>query len=259
MIITVYVLTTSPAVFALLYFLISSRDYYSIWPSMTSDTSRIVTIFIVNDFVCATLPFALSALYHTFMPHSVGEKIYMQLLRFDVIGVWWCTTLGPMSNFYSGFYCNDGLMVIYLLVYLPFSVYVLYYLMVEDCKRKRVKALTLQFFVRILIHPFRLSPLSFSNPLAVKYYIIMDMISAVGAIINALHIPERWFPGRLDYLFNGHTLMHVAAVVSLIIARQGFLSDMMWLNNFSSCPASNSSVTGFFVDRNILGLGPSSL
>ena len=70
----------------------------------------------------------------------------------------------------------------------------------------------------------------------------MDLVSAAGAVINALHIPERWFPGKLDYVFNGHTLMHLCSVIAILIARQGFLCDMIWLNEFQTCPENSSTL-----------------
>lgn len=236
-------------VIALLYFLVATRNYPSIWPSKTSDTERVVKVFIIGDFVCTILPFLLSIIYHTFMPHLKGEKVYKQLLKLDIFGVWWCCTMGPISNFYTGLYCTTGLMAAYFALYFSFSAYVLYYLMVVDCKRKRVIALTVQFFVRVCIHPLRYS-LSFTSSAAVKYYFGMDIISAFGAVVNALHIPERWFPGKLDYVFNGHTLMHIAALLALIVARQGFLCDMTWLNDVGSCPG-NSTYNIGMLDMNI--------
>lgn len=190
-----------------------------------------VSLFIVGDLVCSLLPFSLSIVYHTFMPHHGGERTYTQLLKLDVVGVWLCCTMGPISSFFTGLYCARGLMLAYFSLYFCISLYVLYYLMVVDCKRKRTVALTVQFFVRILIYPLRLSSFAVSSSASVKYYLAMDLISAMGAVINALHVPERWFPGKLDYVLNGHTLMHVAALVGLATARQGFLCDMKWLND----------------------------
>lgn len=242
------------SVLALLYFLVAARDYQAIWPTHASNTSTVVSALILGDFVCCILPFVVSILYHTFMPHHSGQRTYQQLLKLDVFGVWWCCTLGPISNFYTGLYCTSTLMLAYFTLYFSFSLYVLYYLMVVDCKRKRVVALTAQFFVRILIHPLRLSPLSGSSPAAVKYYLVMDAISAVGAVINAVHMPERWFPGKLDYVLNGHTLMHVAAVLSLMVARQGFLCDMSWLNQGASCSANVTAPAAALLQATSQGL-----
>lgn len=242
-------------VFALVYFLAASRDYLTIWPHQHSPTSSLVSAFIVGDFVCTLLPFALSIVYHTFMPHHSGEKTYMQLLKVDVFGVWWCCTLGPVSNIFTGLYCAHSLMAAYFCLYGSLSLYVLYYLMIEDCKRRRTAALTVHFFLRLLIYPMRLSSLSVASLASIKYYFMMDMVAAVGAVINALHVPERWFPGKLDYVLNGHTLMHVAGLIGVAVARQGFLCDMSWLNGAGECPVNGTAAgpTGSFTS--FLGTG----
>lgn len=240
---------------ALAYFLFATRDYLTIWPSGENPvTSSIVTTLILGDFICSLLPFVLSILYHTFMPHDSGEKTYMQLLKLDVFGVWWVCTLGPLSNFFTGLYCNWTVMTAYFTLYVSLSAYILYYLMVEDCKKNRTIALTIQFFVRVLIYPLRLSALSSSSSASVKYYLVMDFVSAAGAVINALHVPERWFPGKLDYVFNGHTLMHVAALVTVMLARQGFLCDMAWLNHMKGCPGNSTAAVGGFGLHGWMGL-----
>lgn len=194
------------------------------------------------------------------MPHSSGERTYTTLLKLDILGIWWCCTLGPISNFYTGLYCTTRLLVSYFSLYMVLSAYALYYLMVVDCKRKRVSALTIQFACRILIYPLRLSPLSHSSTASVTFYCVMDLVSATGAVVNALHIPERWFPGKLDYVFNGHTLMHVLSMVAIVIARQGFLCDMTWLNEVETClgnVSSSAAVLGVTDIRNLLGTGSS--
>lgn len=181
------------------------------------------------------------------MPHISGEKTYKQLLKIDILGVWWACTFGPLPSLFSGLYCTPNLMFVYLVAYMSLSATVLYYLMVIDCKQKRVTALTAQFALRVMIHPLRLSSLSHSSTAGIYYHMIMDAISAVGALINALHIPERWFPGKVDYVLNGHTLMHVAALLCIIIGRQGFLFDMQWLNDVGTCPSivHDLSLSGF--------------
>ncbi len=195
-----------------------------------------MSLLILNDFICSTFPFALSIIYHTFMPHISGEHVYKKLLKTDILGVWWVCTFGPLSSVYSGLFCAPKLMAFYLLLYSFVSAYVLFYLMVIDCKQKRTFALTVQFTLRVLVHPLRLSSLSHSSTSGVYYYMFMDAVSAAGALINAFHVPERWFPGKLDYVFNGHTIMHIAAILCVSIARYGFLSDMAWLNEIGVCP-----------------------
>ena len=64
---------------------------------------------------------------------------------------------------------------------------------------------------------------------------MMEAFCGPAAIMNALHIPERWFPGKLDYIFNGHTLMHIVTTLSMAISRKGFLLDMEWASRNPQC------------------------
>ena len=172
------------------------------------------------------------------MPHSGGELTYRRLLKTDIFGVWWICTFGPLSSMYTGLYCSPGFLRLYLTAYLLLSAIVLYYLMIQDCKRKRVAALTAQSVLRFLLHPLRLSSISQSSTDAVWYYIMMDAVTSIGALINGFHIPERWMRGKsFDYVLNGHSLMHIAAIVGLLVGRYGFFSDMYWLNSTASCDA----------------------
>lgn len=223
---------------ALVYFTLSAYQYRQIWPTdFSSPNKRTVLFFIIADFLYSTLPFLLSITYHTFMPHNSGPLTYRRLLKTDIFGVWLICTFGPLSSIYTGLYCSPDIISLFLAVYFMLSAAVLYYLMVQDCKRKRVAALTAQFFLRILIHPLRLT-ISQSSTDAVFYYIIMDIITSVGALVNSHHVPERWMPGSwVDYIFNGHSLMHVAAILGLLVGKHGFFSDMHWLNSVASCSA----------------------
>ena len=220
---------------ALIYFILAAYQYRLIWPTdFSSPNKRMVVFFIVADSLYCTLPFLLSIIYHTFMPHTSGELTYRRLLKTDIFGVWLICTFGPLSSVYTGLYCSPDVMTLYLAIYFMFSAAVLYYLMIQDCKRKRVAALTAQFFFRILIHPLRLT-ISQSSTDAIYYYIIMDIITSIGALMNSHHVPERWVPGKVDYVFNGHSLMHVAAILGLLVGRYAFMSDMHWLNDVASC------------------------
>ena len=59
----------------------------------------------------------------------------------------------------------------------------------------------------------------------------MQVLSAVGGFLNAMRIPECWFPvkhgrpGLFDYLFNSHQLMHILVVVSMANLLKGATLD----------------------------------
>ena len=216
----------------LLYFLCRIGDYSASWDSGNS----LVQLFIGIDLLTSTVPFTLSIVYHTFMPHVSGKQLYQRLLKADVFGVWFVTTFGSLSGTFVTLYCLPTLRHSYILGYLLLSLVVLYYLVVLDCKRQRVVAFTIQFFLRSLIQLIRLTPLVTVDMTAFYYYLVMNIISSVGALINALHIPERWFPGRCDYVTNGHSLMHVMAFLSMAAGRYGLLIDLAWLAGDPTCP-----------------------
>ena len=47
-----------------------------------------------------------------------------------------------------------------------------------------------------------------------------DAVSLVGGAIGAMHIPEKWFPGYMDYYLNSHNIMHVLVVIAVYSMHQ---------------------------------------
>lgn len=45
-------------------------------------------------------------------------------------------------------------------------------------------------------------------------------MSVVGGAIGAMHIPEKWFPGCMDYYLNSHNIMHVLVVLAVYSMHQ---------------------------------------
>lgn len=60
-------------------------------------------------------------------------------------------------------------------------------------------------------------------------------MAAVGAIIGALRIPEKWMPGSLDLLFNSHNIMHVMVVLAVCSMHEATIQDLKWMAESSSC------------------------
>ena len=234
-IITYYSSLHTTAGITLFFFLVHASDYSSIWQS----SDDLVSLFIILDLLSSTLPFLFSVFYHTFMPHISGSTLYKRLLKLDIFGVWFATTFGSLCPMYITLYCMPTIRKMYILAYFLLSLIVLYYLIVLDCKRQRVVALTMQFSLRSLILLVRLTPLAITDISAFYYFVGMNIFSSIGAFINALHIPECWFPGKCDYLLNGHSLMHVMAFLSLAVGRHGSLIDLAWLSSNPSCSTRN--------------------
>ena len=145
------------------------------------------------------------------------------------------TTFATIPVMYTGLYCWPILRDSYLLVYTLVSTAVLYALMKSSSKQGRVVALTVQYAFRLTGLIFRLSPWGSGHLSTIWLYLFIEAIAGPAAVVNAFHIPERWFPGKLDYIFNGHGLMHIAAIVCIYFGGQAFLLDMEWLNSGATC------------------------
>jgi adiponectin receptor len=48
-------------------------------------------------------------------------------------------------------------------------------------------------------------------------FLLMLFFYIVGMLIYILHAPERWFPGRFDYLCSSHQLWHVFVVAACVV------------------------------------------
>lgn len=122
-----------------------------------------------------------------------------------------------------------------IISYLIVSLSVLSFLLAAKTKKIRTKAFTLQYIFRIIILLVRLSKYGCGHHYTHIYYIMMEAFCGSAAIMNALHIPERWFLGKLDYIFNGHTMMHIFTTFGMALSRKGFLLDMEWMSRTPQC------------------------
>jgi Haemolysin-III related len=72
--------------------------------------------------------------------------------------------------------------------------------------------------------------------------VFQDAVSAVGGAIGAMHVPEKWFPGRLDVVFNSHNIMHVLVVSAVYSMHQATVKDLQWMANEDVCSAGAADV-----------------
>ncbi|XP_046989920.1 progestin and adipoQ receptor family member 4 isoform X2 [Schistocerca americana] len=56
-----------------------------------------------------------------------------------------------------------------------------------------------------------------------------DLVSAIGGIIGALQIPEKWFPGAVDMCLNSHNIMHILVLTAVYSMHKSSISDLMWM------------------------------
>lgn len=55
-------------------------------------------------------------------------------------------------------------------------------------------------------------------------------MSLVGGAIGAMRIPEKWFPGLVDYYLNSHNIMHVLVVMAVYSMHRVCTKDSTKIN-----------------------------
>jgi hypothetical protein len=94
----------------------------------------------------------------------------------------------------------------------------------------RAASFGVQLLVRFgLIITTGLLSLTHWTPEWLVFHLFMESWSLVGAVINVLRIPEKWYPGRFDY-FQSHTIMHICVAVGMLSQLYVGLKRAHWVD-----------------------------
>jgi len=188
-------------------------------------------------------PWVGSFTYHTFMNHYAGNSIYKRLLQLDMLGIWVTQSLGALTGVIAATYCLPAyLSVLVVFIYALTCVLGLYRAVCAGCSGTPWDRRICFFFpvlIRVGIVFMRTFGYASGHPDSVAYVWLQDVIAISGGIIGALRIPEKWFPGRFDFWFNSHHIMHVLVLVAVVHMHNAAKLDMIWLTN-PQCPSSAS-------------------
>lgn len=58
---------------------------------------------------------------------------------------------------------------------------------------------------------------------------MQELWALIGSLISATRVPERWFPGKFDFILNSHNLMHVFVVFGAFHMLAAAKADLLWL------------------------------
>ncbi|XP_006817127.2 progestin and adipoQ receptor family member 4-like [Saccoglossus kowalevskii] len=146
------------------------------------------------------------------MSHAGGAVVYKKLLRLDMCGSWTANTFGVLSTFAAPFQDTMVLSWLVPIVYLMLSTFSIHKAVTSKCQSDRVLAFLSPVIYRWTVVVLRVFGKIGGNPFANYYLVWMEVLAAAGAIINVCRIPERWLPGRFDYVMNSHQIMHILSI-----------------------------------------------
>ena len=202
------------------------------WPGFTFPLLNFNNLLTLHSFA-NILPFTASTMYHLFMCHRYGAGIYHKLLSFDMIGVWAVNTFGYVIAIIATFRCFHILQFFTLAIYLSMSGIALYYLITAKNASQRFVPLSFYALSRPLILLARLyiNYLQLhTEHLEVRFYVFMDTVAMLGAVINVFKFPERFLPGCLDFAINSHQIMHLCTMASILCLTKASELDIEFLS-----------------------------
>lgn len=158
--------------------------------------------------------FCLSVTYHTFMAHarcSVGRGArasYDTLLCADVAGVVAVLSVPQLPIVWYGFHASPRLRNALLCA---MALGAAGGAAATRCKdqTERAKPLAALVGARLLALALRVAGFGATCAAATRGYVWMELVIGAGGLANALFLPERFCPGRLDYALNSHQIMHL--------------------------------------------------
>ncbi|KAI1298767.1 Adiponectin receptor protein [Halotydeus destructor] len=167
----------------------------------------------------ATCCLAFSTVFHTFCCHS--HETSKLCSKLDYCGISLLATGSFVPWIYYAFYCNASLKLIYLSLVPISGLAVIAFSLMEHFGSPEYRSVRATIFVAFglsICIPFMHWFWSVTH-----VYIDLTKVFLVaffyvgGAFLYAIRVPERFFPGKCDYMFQSHQIFHVCVVAAVII------------------------------------------
>ncbi|XP_017467614.1 PREDICTED: uncharacterized protein LOC108359998 isoform X2 [Rhagoletis zephyria] len=194
-------------------------------------------------------PWCGSFFYHLFMNIDRGEHVYYRLLKLDMVGIWVSQSFGALPLVTATTFCfNFTLKWFIIISYCLLSLWGLYKALTASSPWQRRLCFALPFTMRSILTLFRtIGVWVGGSRLALSHVYLQDGVSILGGAIGAMRIPEKWFPGVVDFYLNSHNIMHVLVVVAVYSMHKATIKDFEWMSA-TKCDAAVANDTGVAID-----------
>lgn len=197
----------------------------------------IFSAFFVGAIVCLGFSF----LFHTLSCHS--EMVVKLFSKLDYCGI----ALLIMGSFvpwlYYGFYCHYQPKVIYLTVVCILGVASIITSLCDKFSAPHWRpvragvfsAFGLSGVVPAIHYIFMEGLFSHISRKSIGWLALMGGLYILGALVYALRIPEKWFPGKFDIWFQSHQIFHVLVLAAAFVHYHGITEMAMHRVKFGGC------------------------
>jgi len=179
-------------------------------------------------FTGAIFCMGLSFLYHTLCCNQ-DKKIGRLFAKFDYCGISFLTVGSFVPWLYYSFYCDIKPQMIYLSIVILLGIGAVVVSTFDFFAGPRFRPLRAAVFIT-----FGLSGIAPATHFGIKngwersveegalgWLILMGVLYITGAVLYAVRIPERFFPGKLDIWFHSHQIFHCFVIAGAFVHYHG--------------------------------------
>ncbi|XP_020813919.1 adiponectin receptor protein isoform X1 [Drosophila serrata] len=226
---------------------IGVATYFITRPSVEIQTQEKIVFgaFFIGAIVCLGFSFA----FHTLSCHSVEMgRLFSKL---DYCGI----ALLIMGSFvpwlYYGFYCHYQPKVIYLSVVCVLGVLSIVVSLWDKFSEPGLRPLRAGVFMSFglsgVIPAIHYSIMegwfSQMSRASLGWLILMGLLYILGALMYALRVPERWFPGKFDIWGQSHQIFHILVIAAAFVHYHGISEMAMYRVMYSECTVPIEPIT----------------
>ncbi|KRK04065.1 adiponectin receptor protein isoform X2 [Drosophila yakuba] len=221
--------------------------YFISRPSVEIQTQEKIVFgaFFIGAIVCLGFSFA----FHTLSCHSVEMgRLFSKL---DYCGI----ALLIMGSFvpwlYYGFYCHYQPKVIYLSVVSILGILSIVVSLWDKFSEPSLRPLRAGVFMSFglsgVIPAIHYSIMegwfSQMSRASLGWLILMGLLYILGALLYALRVPERWFPGKFDIWGQSHQIFHILVIAAAFVHYHGISEMAMYRVMYSECTVPIEPIT----------------
>lgn len=201
--------------------------------------------FFAGAIICLGFSFA----FHTLSCHSA--EIGRLFSKLDYCGI----ALLIMGSFvpwlYYGFYCHYQPKVIYLSIVSVLGCLSIIVSLWDKFSEPGLRPLRAGVFMSFglsgvipAIHYLLMEGwINSISRASLGWLVLMGLLYIIGALLYALRVPERWFPGKFDIWFQSHQLFHILVIAAAFVHYHGITEMAMYRVTVGECTVPHEPIT----------------
>lgn len=216
--------------------------------SGVSDVSVVpMVVFIVSAMICL----GASAACHLY--YALSYRYSLWLSTADYTGITCLITGSFFPPIVYGLHCNPIAKRVYCVCVALLSLIVISAMLSDKYSSDQYFKTRVGLFLALGL--FGLLPvgqhfLQYGMTDMLYHLLCMTALYVLGIVIWVFKIPERWFPGKLDYVGNSHLIWHILVLLAALVHYRGSYSAYLQVQELEDgiCPRWSDGTWRIFND-----------